>query len=383
MKPSFVISLCLVLPTIISACGQSGSSSGGGGSGGTPTKPSQQNTPENPAPGTVSDSAGFFVALRGDYAELFSIHKGETAFSEKCEAKAGEKIFCNVEGEEQRFAAHDVSLHYHVPKNMCEYIGVMPYYFVNRRSKLQTSTLHTYLDKNGDFGSAIDNTTDLVTNTDFGCHLSEELKPICCLGKYNIVSHTWSKEENGFLLATTGVNHTAEQCLGGPAVDSQPKTALGIPTGTYYYIPGEGRSATYDLKGTDSIVSARHSIVWNVNHFNPSDHTAPPAVDGIPNAMNYDIDAGPGTIRIGHPYYTFTCYDAAWEIKAQINVLLRDWDTKAGYEARATSPTGYRDTGMEDSPFGNKPKNDNWNWKDIEDQFTGDKLPDFEKSSAQ
>jgi hypothetical protein len=376
MKRSHIFSLCVSLPLVISACGQS-SGSGGGSSGGGGSK-TPENTPENPAPGTVSETAGFFVKLSGEYADLFSIHKGESTFSEKCEAKIGERNFCIVEAEEMRFAAHDVSLHYHIPKTMCEYIRVMPYYFVNHQIKKQTTDLHTYFDKNGEFGTGVD-ANDLVNAYDFGCHVSEKLEPICCVGKYNWVKHVWDETSGKYSVAPQGVNYTAESCLGGPALASQGKNELGFPVGTYYYVPGEGKSATYDLKGTDSSSSARHGIVWNVNYFNPSDHPAP-AVDGIPVAMNYDFDPTAATDYVGNPYYTFTCLDSAWEIKSQINVQLRDWDTKAGYDARATAPTGYRDEGVEETPFGNTPKNDKWNWKDIEvrsSNFPG-KLPAFD-----
>lgn len=385
MKRSHVLSLCISLPVVISACGQSGSTSGGGGNnGGSGGKP-EQNTPENPAPGTVSDVAGFIVKLTGEASSLFSIHKDESTFSEKCEAKLGEKVTCVVDSSEEHFTMQDFNLHYHVPKSMCDYLTVRPYYFVNHKTKWQTSTLHTYVDRNGVFGIDGNNSgvigDDPSDSIDIGCY-AEKNEPVCCVGKYNWVKHSWNPEalpSAGYQIAEpVEVNNTMHKCVGGIATKTQPLSSFGVPIGSKYYVAENGRSEVYEIKGTDNTLIGQAGIVWNVNYFNAANH---PATGGIPNALNYDIDPSAGVFRFGHPYYSFTCYDDGWEAKAEINVMLRDWNTKAAYENRVNAPNAYHETGFETTPFGTKPINDNFNWQDIEDPANGfgsEYLPNFD-----
>ena len=373
----------LLLSTIVYGCGTKDSSSNGGG----PAKPAPT-TPEETPPGVVSDEAGFFVKLVGDTSKIFSIHKGISTFDSTCKAALGEQVNCFVEGEEQSFAYHKISLHYNIPKTMCDYVMVTPFYFVNRQTTRMDTDLVTYTDKNGRLGIESGTPDGTITDaeSDIGCYTKEN-KPICCVGKYNWINHVWQKGDtktppipDGYDLsgppAPSPMEVHYDSCLGGPATLTQPKTYWGLPVSTYEWVSGTGVSKVYEISESQKSVYESHGISWNVNFSKSADHLNTTNTSGFPYATQYDVDASPsGKTLIGEPYYRIGCYDTAWETKAEILIQLRDWNTKAAYEARATAPDNYHEEGMESTPFGVKPINDNWNWKDIESPLAPSTTP--------
>ena len=110
-----------------------------------PTKPSidpTKETPTNPPVGKIDEAAGFFVEVLGEGRASFNMHKNLETFDEPCKLGASDKIIdCYVEGTEAAFYERPMSLHFHVPSTMCTYMVASPFYFVNRKTKLQTATI--------------------------------------------------------------------------------------------------------------------------------------------------------------------------------------------------------------------------------------------------
>lgn len=322
----------------------------------------------NPPVGEIKEESGFFVEVLGEGKDQFNMHKGLETFDEPCKIALGETVDCYVDAEEHSFYARPFSLHYHAPPSMCSYVSVMPFYFVNRQTKLQTTNLNVYLDKNGDVGTADTNLDGVVDSTGLGCY-SKGTTATCCVGTYTESVYIWNKEEGSYEDPTpTVVERTFAECLGGPATKSQPLTLMGLPVLTFEWVEKVGISKEYVVE-----TPSKHVVgpAWITNFAKISEHGG-----RVPAAFQYDIDPGAGTVNIGHPYYTITCHDTAWETLAQTNIQFREWNTKAAYEARKTAATNHDELGVESSPFGTHPKNDYSDWLDFE--TAGVTVPGFE-----
>lgn len=365
-KRCAMISVSLSL--LLSACGKKSSSED------KPIDPVPQTpapsidpTTKLPNPGTIVDEAGFFVAVVGDTKDFFSIHKGQATFSEPCKINLGESVDCYIEGEEHNLYDKDIVFQYHVPRTMCSYVQIEPFYFVNRRTKLQTSQLVTYTDRNGSFGSTI-NGSNNVTSSDFGCYMTG-ITPTCCVGEYVQVDNKWDTATNAFTSSAITVKRTMEACLGGPGTITQPKNWWGMPVPTYKFVAGEGASEKYTLeRGAAKLQGSG----WKANFFDPADHSGT-----TPTAMRFDINsANPSSpFVVGQPYYTINCRDAGYEVLAQARIIVREWNTVSAYANRQAAPGGHDDVGVESNPFSFDDKNDHVDWKDIGSSFPGYTLP--------
>ena len=351
-RQTIAITIC-TLHIFAQACS---SSSGSGSSKKTPTTSNPVN-PEtgNPSVGTVTDDAGFFVEVLGDHRTLFNMHKDLGTFDAPCKINAGEVIDCYVEAEEATFWAHDFSLHYHVPSDMCTYVTVNPFYFVNQQTKLITTSQEVYFGSNGQIG--VDSNRDGTIDSPLGCY-THEGEATCCVGEFVETVYKWDSLANAYQdPATTQVDRKIDKCLAGPAMKTQTLNAFGEPNASVLYVEGKGISDEYKISAT----LGHTSPSWTVNYFNPVQHS-----NGPPTAFYEDIAAGSATLMVGNPYYTVTCYDSAWENVAEVRIQLREWNTKSAYNNRTSAPTNHDETGMESSPFGTKPKNDFMDWYDYE-----------------
>ena len=295
------------------------------------------------------------MEITGEGKSLFNIHKGKDTFDEPCKINLGEIVDCYVDAEEMTFFAQDFALHYHVPSTMCSYLTTTPFYFINRETKLQTTALNVFLDRNGSIG--VDSDTNGTINTTLGCYSSEG-QATCCVGTYVENRYIWNAQSGAYDTPTsTKVTRTMEQCLGGPAMKSQPLNSFGRPSTTFQWVNGKGISAEYKFESP-----SKHSVdnAWITNYFNTADNAG-----SLPVAFYNDIDPTAGTFNVGHPYYTFSCMDSADEVLAMVNIQLREWNTKAAYDARKTTPTNHDEGGFESTPFGSFPKNDFDDWLDI------------------
>jgi hypothetical protein len=358
---SLIVMKSILMPILFSQALVSGCSSGGGGSGTKKTvAPIDQVNPEtgNPPVGTVNDDSGFFVEVLGDDRLLFNIHKGLNTFEEPCKIVAGEIVDCYVEAEEATFYTRDFALHYHVPSTMCTYLETSPFYFINRKTKYIQGSLNVFLDKNGAIGAS-DTNLDGVIDSQLPCDIDEGV-PVCCVGKYLQNNYKWDLALNSYAPVTTDkIDRKINACLGGPAMLTQPLTELGLPEPTVQNVKDKGISDEYKI--SPIIGHGILTVAWNVNYFNPSQHG-----NGPPTAFYHDIVGNSSQGYVGNPYYSFTCYDSAWENIAEVRIQLRDWNTKAAYGDRAANPTNHDEVGNESTPFGQKRKNDFDDWYDLE-----------------
>ena len=343
---------------VVCSCGKGDR---GGGSG----KPNKPAVVPAPPPGQVEDAAGFFVELltgNESAKQFFNMHKGLATFDEPCKGELGKIVDCYLDAEEWTLFSQAYSLHYHVPSNMCAYVSVDPFYFVNRDTKWTTSlTKHT--DRNGAVGIDIDAPIgEIDLDKNWGCY-TEKGEPICCVGEYPETSFTWDPAANDGAGAygaptTTVVTRNIDKCLGGPATISQPKTKFGVPRRTFKFVEGKGISEEYKF---DALVDHQVGTGWVANYFNPTEHGG-----SLPQAFDFDIDKGAGVKKYGQPYYIIACHDSAWETLASIRIQIREWNTKTNYMARKTEPTKHDEVGFESDPWAVEGRNDSLDWLDFQ-----------------
>ena len=329
------------------------------GAGFTDGKPQTTALSSKPPVGRVDDSAGFFVeVLSTPNVEPgnFDIHKGSSTFDEPCKGELGKIVDCILDANEGFLYTHPVSLHYHFPKSMCDYVSIEPFYFLNRQTKL-TTRLTKHIDASGDIGLDTNNDGD-IDSQDFGCY-SELGVPVCCVGEYPETTFTWDAIENKYGSPSTNVvRRTLGSCISGPGAQTKAKTSLGLPLRSYKDVKGEGISDAFQL---DSVADHGVGPAWLANYFDPAQHG-----NKAPQAFKQDIDTGAGELMVGNPYYLFNCHDSALETLASIRVQIREWNTSAAYEARHSAPDKYDDSGVEVDPWGAEDKNDWPDWLDFE-----------------
>ena len=323
----------------------------------------------HPPVGKVSDKAGFFLDILTtppSQSNKFNIHKGLSTFDDACIGELGKVVDCYLDAEEQSLFALPVSLHYHVPTTMCAYVSIEPFYFVNRQTK-RTTSLTKYTDKNGLIG--IDSDKDgTVDSTDFGCYGNDGV-PICCVGEYPETSFIWDVAQGAYgSPSTKAVKRTIEQCLGGPATETQTKDPFGVPIPTLKFVEGRGLSDVYKLS-----VPKDHQVGpgWLANYFDSSQHAG-----GLPTAFSEDIDPGAKEEKYGNPYYKITCLDSGGEALASIRLQIREWNTASDFAARRVYPNKYDENGGEPDPWSGGDKNDFKDWLDFE--LGGSTHPGFE-----
>lgn len=377
--PLIVVTIFVFLMSY-AACGTKGDNSernpSGATSPATATPEPTQSSAITPSGPTVAPDVPFSIEATGENKDHFNLHRVSTVtasdtttvtatdFTQSCVAAKGEIVTCIADAEEFTFYAQDLNLHYTVPSQLCDYVKIEPFYFVNHKTKyyLPTDTLTIYVGKDGTVGTAGDNAGAITTPLD--CY-AEGADPVCCVGKYNQATYKWDESTNEFLGPTlTTVNRPLGSCLGGPASLTESRTPLGEIAPKFYYVASTGISSDYKIPATSNQLV---TIAWNVNYFAAADHAG-----SIPQAFKYS--AGNGLV-LGNPYYSVSCYNRSWELNSQIRVQLRDWNTKADFENRATDPTTHDRVGLEPAPNGTKPINDELDWKDLEG--AGVLIPDF------
>ena len=148
-------------------------------------------------------------------------------------------------------------------------------------------------------------------------------------------------------------------CLGGPATETHPKDTSNVPVAILSFVEGTGLNELYEIKSP--ISKGFRSLAFFANFFDPADH-----VGGAPIGLTATTAVSP------EPLYAWQCLDRADDVVAEINLYVREWNTKDMFDNRVANPTGYDDSGPEDNPFGPvNQKNDRADWKEWAGSYPG------------
>lgn len=275
-------------------------------------------------------------------------------------AGEGEQIFCYTEGRELDLHYHGISLQYNVPSTLCSYFTLMPYYYYQRAAGAGPAVVRKDTDSTGAVGEDNDN-DGLIDGPVATC--SFDYSPDnanCCSGSYTEVTRTWDATATvpGYVVGSAIQGNwggKASNCLAGPAMKTQNLDKNGFPMQTIFFSQGQGVNAKYEILAP--LASGRTSNIFLANFFNLAEH------------------AGSTPVAIAFPYYQLTCLDRAYEVKARISLMIREWNTVSDFDLRETTPGGHDRVGAETSGIGDF--NDYEDWLDV-DSPTGT-YPGFER----
>jgi hypothetical protein len=259
-----------------------------------------------------------------------------------------------VDTEELDLFHSGVTLQHNVPSDMCYYLSRIPYYYEKFQMGSGPGFVRLDTDQNGNVGEDT-NSDGVVDQPVATCQYdyASQNGPNCCLGTFTRVTRAWNATNLNYdvvdVTPNIGWGGVPGECLGGAATKNWPKTPDGWPYRVYTHIDGEGVNDVWSVEAPIKFHAA--SNVFVANWFDPVDHLGGPPLPAI------------------EPYYNFACLDRAHEVIAEINVMVREWNTMRDFEARVDFPTKHSEVGFEDPPFNLLPKNDFWDWKEFGNTF--------------
>lgn len=319
------------------------------GACGLPTEeePAPDPAPVNPPTGVVDDSAGFYFRAQASDNYTYITHKGPiNDFGSDCVAEEGDDIYCYVEAMEGDLYFHGIKLQYNVPSTMCDYVTVTPYYYfvfepaptacnvavnidlgTGTRDPLGAASCAQYVSSDG---------SDAYCIYDYSHEsnpIGQGAGPNCCYGTYSVISD----DGTGNTTETqTDWGGSPLACLGGPAMESQDLTASGLPKTDIFYVSGSGINDVYEVESPRDM--EKSSTIYAANYYNSAlyDHsTDDPSTtltDGFPAGISRVRDF----VADSEGAYTVSCLDRAFEVKARIQLFVREWNTKDEFEEGET-----------------------------------------------
>ncbi|AGH96721.1 hypothetical protein [Pseudobdellovibrio exovorus] len=373
IKTTFGVFMFAALSLVLFNSGCSGKNSGDFGSFTMPsykapdTPPGSGPTPTPTDPSTPSfNDTNFHVSLPSGDTRIAYMHKA-SGFSESCaiptDATSSQDIECIVEIPEGELYVRGLDLNFNVPgNNFCSYLSRTTYWYFNKEVGVAPSdiTIQTTIDPGGTvshlcsdlyegpFNCAshpeITLTFDPATHAfaDTSCYAYDG----CCFGEFKI---SQTIEDQGTGVTTTqqpvrGVwSSDHKSCFGGAAITSWGAfSATGVPI-SLVTSSINGLNDTYGMSAPIELKHLNNRML--ANYYTPALHTHTgflrPEVSNRPFFID-PVDDYSGTLMsargaTANEAYTFSCYDAGYEMKHRIRVYVREWDTRSNYVSYITS----------------------------------------------
>lgn len=295
----------------------------------------------------------------------YFIHSQGAAFSTgSCSVAPGtttpnNDIYCFVDVDELDLYLKGASLRFNAPDGMCRYTKVRLYHYWGAQPGTVPGGTTCTVVTNKDTGAVTQSCT-LGSNLNWNgasyvCQFdySGGGGPNCCEGSYTLITGSTATPAGGGAPVTTydspttvAMTGSIASCLSGPGKTvSGYQDKFGYPRAVYYDSTA-GRNTRLDfISPADaqkvSIISVAN--FWDPLDFNRSTTEVSSATPFPPLASN-DIPKGLQA-ALGYlptPYYEFGCVDGADDYVARIRVIIRGWDSVAGFNANAnpyTDPT--------------------------------------------
>lgn len=425
-QKTFFLSLMLLLS--LSACKVSKSSTDD--TGDDTGDDTTTDTTDNDTGATVPDPIDGFslVITQNDNYSVLVSKDGDG--STECKADEGDRISCIVDMNEHDLYINGLKLGWAAPQDQCDYIGQYHYYYAAYPIGIMPSATFYYavddvlqdiesydpgaglsittpwntmeansacgtdivywMDKNGDgsmdagefychaelFGSPASESGSLKCPWDYS---TIEGGSSCCYGSYTEYSFdgTDPAVDDG---ASWGSKSNYANCFRGPGLSdfSAPKNAFGIP---YYITTLVETEGLQDSIAISSPYSTGHkNQIYAANYFNKtSDHSGAGEAATLSSFHGLYFVPGDNTVQapinmaIGFPYYQIDCLDHDFELKAQIRVMVREWNTLSAFEDFVDGTSSNADTNSTDDPYDNgvdEYLDDYQDWKDLQANST-------------
>lgn len=371
IKTTFGVFMFAALSLVLFNSGCSGKSSSDFGSFTMPsykapdTPPGSGPNPTDPTAPSFNDTH-FHVSLPAGDTRIAYMHN-VSGFNDRCaipaNATSSQDIECIVEIPEGELYVRGLDFNFNVPgNNFCSYLSRTTYWYFNKevgvapgdisiRTEISAGGVvtHTCTDLDeGAFNCAshpeITLNFDPTTNvfTDANCYAYDG----CCFGEFKI-SQTIDDLGAGTSIPqqpVRGIWGTGQNtCFGGAA-----RTSWGAFSQSGVPIP----LVTSSLAGLNEIYTMVPPIELKqmnnrslANYYTPALHThtgfTRPDVSNRPFFID-PVDDYSGTLMssggaTANEAYTFSCYDAGYEMLHRIRVYVREWDTRSNYVSFITS----------------------------------------------
>ena len=336
-----------------------------------------------------------------------------------CVAEEGEVITCIVDMNELDLYINGYTLEWSVPQSQCDYVGWMPYYYSwAPYGKMPLAVLYNVdgdgiIQNNGAGWTAIDTAlpaafaavfnnadpcagvdNDVVyifnvggvytpichadifgapaaTDADVRCpwdYTQFDTGSSCCYGDYTTYTYnTVDAEIQDATDADWGPDSNYANCFRGPGLDdSNAKTVLGLPAYIYTLVPAAGLTNSYAV--ASSISTSHDDQVYASNYFSAGDHTGNTATSS--DTFHGETVSAPVNSAKGFPYYQLDCLDHDEELKAQIRIMVREWNTQANFEDFVAGTLASADTAGQGDPYDvgfDEDNDDYYDYKSLED----------------
>lgn len=262
---------------------------------------------------------------------------------------------CLIEVNELDLFYNGLNLSYQFPAEMCSYAEFRPYYYYQWKPGKGPTNFTVNL-TNGLFTSGTqansDGTNPAMSSPTMSCDYDYTLLhgPNCCTGKYsstisNVINPVPATGHPPPVVQTNVAwGGLTSKCLGGPAMDSQPKTASGFPKFNIAFLSGITLNDSYEIK---SPISKGHaSNVHVANYFTDYATYYSQTLSNPPKAFKTPGTFTPEELPT-QPWYEFRCLDHNAEINNRIIVLVRSWSTASEF-ALKNNPSVF---GSQGAPF--------------------------------
>jgi len=289
----------------------------------------------------------YFEVVETSGAASFMLHKvGDNQINRKCRVDSADiatgtngqalDIRCFLEGEEQDLHQSEIKFSFKAGPGICEYIQYDPYYFYkfSPAKSYEISTKYTTMSVIRTGCTGVVNTGDVPTvDMCEGNYQSvDTIYPNCDEGRLAYWTETYTEPAAGTCNLVGRVKNYVncggkkQNCISGPATDMFNSTQLvaGKRATISPAIAGTSINQTHSapINHGDNFITVRNAnnVVNNqcfATNTGANDWTT--AVGGL------DILSSPMAVD-SNPFYTVTCRDAAYDIKARIRIVVRDWD---------------------------------------------------------
>ena len=403
---TFSIVLCAAI--LLNACNSTTTGSNANTVASGPSTGSTGNTPvPQPTVGGPPSAVSLYVTPLFDMSASSSASSGsatlvpyflheQSSFTQKCQVLAGETnatkldIYCILDMAELDLYHRQISFNYNVPPTMCQYFRVTPYWFYDYEPShgyLQINAAVTVTDGVAsapvytDMGGAplspspvTINASGTVTSCKYNYSTNGNSGPNCCEGVVNstvtTITHTTDPSTSVTTTTTslsTSINSlggNVASCAVGPGVDyAVGPGGFPIPRDIYVATIGVNDALTLAVPSVKNLGTNLYvSNYFKPTAFGNASDVFPYTSTNLPTAI---LGPNTGGVPNGHAYYEFACLDRADDYIARIRVLVRSWDTMAGFTAQSNPYTSGND------PVFGFPWHDVGVWMDVGSVYPG------------
>ncbi len=311
------------------------------------------------------EGSGFWITANSNQYTMYV--NSDDGYGTNCFIDAAEttnkRMNCFIDILEGDLYLYDIAIQYNAPPNLCDQVRIEPHWYWNHSPGTGPSAITVNVD------TSSDNPTVTNCTSDGGlCSADPELTDVlnpsgpscvydrsgvgsqnCCFGEYDL---TIVSNDGAGGITTTVTDSTwggsVTNCIGGSAKNNWTVfNEAGYPRGLILPVPKTATGGTIGLNGAVELKSPAQFFGSRFSEYasfyevagDPHLHSGyvDPATSNRPYAVEPIDDLDGSYVPFGNDSFIFSCLDSGWEIKHQIRVYIREWNTAVDFLAYASS----------------------------------------------